>query len=59
MDEKEKVATLKSMMEHAKALTKTEDPLLDGQAAILVGLIHDILRSKDPENSFEHVVEYE
>ena len=59
MDEKEKIERLKSMLEHAKALTKAEDPVLDGQSVVLLGLIHDILRAKDPENSFEHIVEYE
>ncbi len=50
---------LERMFEDCKALCRENDPLLQGQMQIILGLLSDILEAKDPQNHFQHVVEYE
>jgi hypothetical protein len=53
------VRRLERMLEDSKALCREDDPILRGQMQVVLGLLADILEAKDPEHSFNHVVEYE
>jgi hypothetical protein len=59
MEHAEKLERLRTMLDHAKALARADDPILRGQGPILVGLLADILRALDPWIAGEHVVDYE
>ena len=59
MEHSEKIERLQIMLDHAKVLARTDDPILRGQAPILVGLLADILRVEDPWIAGEHMVDYE
>lgn len=53
------VRRLKRMLEDSKVLCREDDPVLQGQMQVILGMLADILEAKDPERSFHHVVEYE
>jgi len=53
------VRRLKRMLEDSKTLCREDDPVLQGQMQVILGMLADILEAKDPERSFHHVVEYE
>jgi hypothetical protein len=48
MEQTEKIERLRAMLDHARALARTDDPILRGQGPILVGILADILRAEDP-----------
>ena len=50
---------LERMFEDCKVLCREDDPLLQGQMQIILGVLSDILEAKDPHHHFRHVVEYE
>ncbi|MBI2987367.1 MAG: hypothetical protein HYY45_11425 [Deltaproteobacteria bacterium] len=53
------VRRLKRMLEDSKTLCREDDPVLQGQMQVILGMLADILEAKDPARSFHHVVEYE
>ena len=61
MTENEQIKLLKEIYEKAKLVCAGEDKrsVSAGPISQLVANIAEILKLKDPENFFEHVVEYE
>jgi hypothetical protein len=61
MNEAEQLQLLKEIYEKIKIACATEDKesLCAGALSQLVANVAEILKLKDPENFFEHVVEYE
>ncbi len=55
----ETVHRLERMLEDSKILCQQDDPILQGQMQVILGMLADILEAKDPEHAFSHVVEYE
>lgn len=53
------IAVLERMLEDSKELCQVDDPVLQGQMQMILGLLADILETKDPHHHFSHVVEYE
>ncbi len=53
------IGSLERMMEECKMLCREDDPVLQGQMQLVLGVLADVLEVKDPHNHFEHVVEYE
>lgn len=50
---------LERMFEDCKVLCREEDPVLQGQMQVVLGILADVLEVKDPHHHFRHVVEYE
>jgi hypothetical protein len=50
---------LERMLKDCKILCHEDDPILQGQMQVILGVLADVLEAKDPENSFRHVVEHE
>jgi hypothetical protein len=50
---------LERMLEDSKALCGEDDPILQGQMQVVLGILADILEAKDPYRSYQHVVDYE
>ncbi|MFQ5904019.1 MAG: hypothetical protein ACE5JO_10035 [Candidatus Binatia bacterium] len=57
--EEDVIRRLKRMLHDCKILCRKEDPILQGQMQVILGILADILEGKDPQHSFHHVVEYE
>jgi hypothetical protein len=57
--EEDVICRLERMFEDSKLLCQQDDPILQGQMQVILGLLADILEAKDPERYFRHVVEYE
>ncbi len=53
------ICRLERMLEDSKVLCQEEDPILQGQMQVILGMLADILEAKDPQHSFHHVVQYE
>ena len=47
------------MLEDCKVLCREDDPVLQGQMQVVLGVLADLLEVKDPHNHFQHVVEFE
>ena len=50
---------LERMLADSKALCREDDPILQGQMQVVLGILADILEAKDPYRSYQHVVDYE
>ena len=53
------IGVLERMMEDCKSLCREDDPVLQGQMQVVLGVLADVLETKDPHHHFRHVVEYE
>ena len=59
MDYKEIIEKLKIIFNTSKELSEAKIPALEGDMAIILSIVGDKLRYIDPDNFYEHIVEYE